>query len=157
MRLDHRRTSTVICAAAAGLAATLLVSCSGGGSSASGAAVKVHIATVGSLGQVLVDSSGRTLYLFAPDRHSIVSCVQACAGNWPPVLVRPGDHPSSGGGLDASRLGSAASPDGGQVLTYYGWPLYRYAGDHVAGQARGHASTLSGGTWYALRANGLPA
>src|SRR5215213_9735714 len=39
-----------------------------------------------SLGKVLVDSKGRTLYLFGADKTKNQSnCADACASNWPPA------------------------------------------------------------------------
>src|SRR6266536_3343225 len=36
------------------------------------------------LGRILVDGSGRTLYLFEKDKGTTSSCYGACAGGWPP-------------------------------------------------------------------------
>lgn len=109
------------------------------------------------VGPVLVDSAGHTLYLFAPDRHTAVTCVQSCQGNWPPLTLPVGATPQAGPGVRPDLLGSAANPDGGRVVTYHGWPLYTYAGDGGPGQLRGHARNLNGGVWYAVTATGQPA
>ncbi len=105
---------------------------------------------------LLADSRGWTLYLFAPDHHREVTCVQVCQGNWPTVDASHG-LPSTGDGIDRTQLGTAPNPDGGLVLTYHGWPLYTYAGDGGPGQTRGQAVQLNGGTWYAVTPLGSPA
>ena len=40
-----------------------------------------------SLGTVLVDANGRTLYAFTPDTDGEPTCVDSCADAWPPALV----------------------------------------------------------------------
>src|SRR3954471_16359327 len=39
------------------------------------------------LGNILVDSQGRTLYLFGADTGTKSACSGACAVNWPPLVV----------------------------------------------------------------------
>lgn len=40
-----------------------------------------------SLGLILVDGAGNTLYRFTNDPPGVSNCVGACAGNWPPLLA----------------------------------------------------------------------
>jgi predicted lipoprotein with Yx(FWY)xxD motif len=40
-----------------------------------------------SLGRVVVDSGGRTLYLFRKDRNGKSACSGQCAALWPPVIA----------------------------------------------------------------------
>ncbi len=58
--------------------------------------------------------------------------------------------------MDSKLLGSDPDPEGGQVLTYNGWPLYTYTGDVQPAQATGQAIDLNGGEWYVLRPDGSP-
>src|SRR2546423_4643742 len=52
------------------------------------------------LGQVLVDSNGRTLYLFAADTSTQSTCNSAaCVQYWPPLLTN--DAPQAGTGVNA--------------------------------------------------------
>jgi predicted lipoprotein with Yx(FWY)xxD motif len=44
-----------------------------------------------SLGVILVDGSGRTVYEFANDTNGTSACIGACAANWPPVAAPSGD------------------------------------------------------------------
>jgi len=76
------------------------------------------------LGTVLVNSKGRTLYMFVPDKQKKVTCVKSCAVIWPPVKLPKGAKPVAAGKAKSSLLGSDPSPTGGRVVTYNGWPLY---------------------------------
>ena len=123
-------------------------------STVSGAAVTVSTATVKGLGTVLVDSKGRTLYLFVPDKRSKVTCTGACATVWPPLKLPAGQKAVVAGLAKSSMLGSDPDPAGGRVVTYDGWPLYRYVADTTPGSAIGQASDLNGGYWYVLSPSG---
>jgi predicted lipoprotein with Yx(FWY)xxD motif len=109
---------------------------------------------VSGLGTVLVNAQGRTLYMFTADKHAKVTCVKGCAGLWPPAKLAAGQQPSAGGGAKASLLGSDPDPEGGEVITYAGWPLYTYAADSEAGSADGQGVNADGGLWYVLSPSG---
>jgi predicted lipoprotein with Yx(FWY)xxD motif len=119
-------------------------------SSSSAATVQVSTKTVSGLGPVLVDAQGRTLYMFTPDKHEKVTCSGACATVWPPVKLSGGEKAVAAGEAKSSLLGSDPGPEGGQVVTYAGWPLYTYVGDSAAGSASGQALNTNGGLWYVL-------
>jgi predicted lipoprotein with Yx(FWY)xxD motif len=106
------------------------------------------------LGTVLVDGKGRTLYMFVPDQRKRVTCVKACAVVWPPVKLPKGERPVAAGRAKSSLLGSDPDPAGGRVVTYAGWPLYRYVTDTSPGLATGQALNLNGGLWYVLAPSG---
>lgn len=107
------------------------------------------------LGTVLVDGSGRTLYMFPPDAKSRVTCTGPCAGTWPPLAVADGARPTAGAGVTRSDLSTLPDPNtGARIVTYAGFPLYRYAGDVRAGTANGQALFLNGGPWYVLTPGG---
>ena len=53
-------------------------------SAASGGGTGLHVATT-SLGKVLVDSQGRTVYMLTADSPNHSSCSAACLAYWPPV------------------------------------------------------------------------
>ncbi|MFF4345508.1 hypothetical protein ACFY00_37065 [Kitasatospora sp. NPDC001540] len=115
---------------------------------------RVALASVGSLGPVLVDAQGRTLYLYGADTTVHASCLDECAKTWPPVTT-PG-FPLAGPGVDDGLLGAAALPDGTAQVLYKGHPLYRYAGDHGPGEATGHTVADPRGTFYAVTSLGDP-
>ena len=133
----------------------LAVAACGGGSAATAATSKPSSgasATVGvansSLGSILVNSGGRTLYLFKADVGDKTACTAACATAWPPLLAT--GKPTAGTGLTASKLGTIArSPDSRQV-TYNGHPLYLFARDQKPGDVNGQGVTAFGAPWYVL-------
>ena len=116
--------------------------------------VVISTTTLPKLGTVLVDSKGRTLYMFVPDHRKKVTCVKTCAAIWPPVKLPKGAKPVARGKAKASLLGSDRDPAGGQVVTYNRWPLYTYVADRAPRQAKGQALNLNGGLWYVLAPSG---
>ena len=106
------------------------------------------------LGVVLVNSKGRTLYVFMKDRRRRVTCTGKCAQFWPPLQLKGSHKPQAGGSAQSKLLGSDKDPSGGRVVTYSKWPLYTYAGDSAAGQANGQAQNLNGGKWYVISPKG---
>jgi len=104
------------------------------------------------LGAVLVNSRGRTLYLFAKDRRGKSSCNGNCARFWPPLLGR--GTPTAGPGVRQSLLGMTRRSNGALQLTYNRHPLYTYVRDHGAGQTNGEGSLLFGARWWAVSASG---
>ena len=105
-----------------------------------------------SLGQVLVSSRGRTLYLFAKDTSGKSACSGACAQFWPPLLSAA--KPTAGPGVKLSLLGRTKRSNGSMQVTYNGHPLYTYALDKQAGQTKGQGSNGFGAKWWAVSARG---
>lgn len=125
-------------------------------SSGASGSVAVKTATIKPYGTVLVNSSGRALYIFAPDKAKKVTCTGECAKIWPPLMLPSGAKPSGAGGVNGSLLGSDPNPSGGRVVTYKGWPLYAYITDTKAGVAHGQGLHLNGGLWYLISPSGAP-
>lgn len=119
---------------------------------ASGHQATVGLESAGSLGKVLVDSRGRTLYLFGKDAGGRSSCVGACAAAWPPVRVQ--GMPLAGTGLSRAKLTTTARSDGARQVLYNGHPLYRYTGDAKPGDTNGQRLTAFGAAWYAVSGAG---
>lgn len=119
-------------------------------SSAMTPAVRISTRKLPRLGTVLVNSKGRTLYMFVPDKRKKVTCVGSCAAAWPPVKLPKGSKAVAAGKAKAMLLGSDKDPAGGRVVTYDKWPLYTYVSDTAPGQAKGQALNLNGGLWYVL-------
>lgn len=105
------------------------------------------------LGQILVDGSGRTLYLFQADKGTTSHCYGSCAQAWPPDTTtgRPGVH-----GLDAAMVGATHRSDHTTQVTYHGHPLYRFYQDTGPGKITGQGSTAFGGAWYVVSPSGTP-
>ena len=107
-----------------------------------------------SLGVILVDSNGRTLYEFANDTNGNSACTGQCATNWPPVAA-PSPLPTSLAGV-TGQIGMITREDGTSQLTIAGHPLYTFAGDTAPGQTNGQGKTLDGGLWTVVSATGAP-
>ncbi len=120
-----------------------------------GAAATVSVTRVGTVGSVLVDASGMTVYRYTPDGTGSPTCTGSCATAWPPVTVPAGTaHVAGGSGIATGSLGTVARSDGTLQVTYKGMPLYRYSGDTQAGQANGQGA---GGIWYVITVTSTPA
>jgi predicted lipoprotein with Yx(FWY)xxD motif len=118
----------------------------------SGRAATVGLESDGTLGKILVDARGRTLYLFKKDSGGTSACASACASAWPPL--RASGRPLAGPGLTASKLGTAARPDGKPQVSYNGHPLYLYTGDTKLGQTNGQGLTAFGAAWFTVSGTG---
>jgi predicted lipoprotein with Yx(FWY)xxD motif len=109
-----------------------------------------------SLGTILTDGRGFTLYGFDADKGTMSNCSGACATAWPPDTVT-GPTPKVGTGLQQSLVGETTRSDGKTQLTYAGRPLYLFAGDSKPGNTNGDGSTAFGARWDALTATGKDA
>lgn len=168
-----RRAAALLAAAALGIGA--LAGCGGGSSSSSTTATEaskeastlpkpkppppnaeegtvfVSLGSAKGLGEVLVNSEGRTLYAFSGEK-----CEGACAKAWPPLLDETGE-PQPSNGTSAARIGTIELPDGSTQVTYADRPLYTFGGDKAPGEANGDGQSAFGGTWTALKGSGEPA
>ena len=146
-------------ATAAALAAVAALAVTGLGSASAGVAgahkaVTVSTRSVNGLGTILVDSRGRTLYMFVPDKQKKVTCKStSCQAAWPPLKLT-GAKAVAAGKAKQSLLSSDPNPKGGKVVTYAHWPLYTYIGDTKPGQTSGQGLNLNGGLWYVLSPSG---
>jgi predicted lipoprotein with Yx(FWY)xxD motif len=104
------------------------------------------------LGTILVNSSGRTLYLFEKDKGDKSTCSGACASAWPPLTTTAKPKPANG--AVAAKLGTSMRGDGTKEVTYNGHPLYTYAGDAAPGDTTGQALDQFGAEWYVLSPQG---
>ena len=138
--------------------ALALAGCGSGGSSATAAsqapkpaaarqAPTVRVAKT-RLGKILVDSRGRTLYLFKKDSGTKSACFGACATAWPPL--RTSGKPTVGSGAKASLVGTTRRSDGKRQVTYNGHPLYTFIMDRKAGDTNGEGFTAFGGRWFVV-------
>lgn len=117
------------------------------------AATRIAVANNSRLGQILVDASGRTLYLFAADKGTASVCYADCAAAWPPVLTT--GAPQADAGVDPSLLGTTMRNDGTAEVTYAGHPLYYFIADKKPGDATGEGVNGFGAPWYVLSASGM--
>jgi predicted lipoprotein with Yx(FWY)xxD motif len=159
--MTRTRSITFLASATAVFAASAVAGCGSGGGNANGSSAPPktangHAATVGvaneKLGKILVDSQGRTLYLFKRDSGTKSTCTGACAVDWPPL--RATSKPTVGGGANASVVATSARSDGKPQVTYNGHPLYLFSGDQSPNDTKGQGVNAFGGLWYALSSSG---
>ena len=143
-RLGFIATAAALAALAA-VAFLLLRPGAGNAAQSSGALVSTAKT---SLGRILVNSSGRTLYLFGKDKNGKSSCSGMCASFWPPLITT--GKPRAGTGAKASLLGTTKRADGRMQVTYNHHPLYTFKKDTKKGQTNGEGLSAFGATWYAV-------
>jgi predicted lipoprotein with Yx(FWY)xxD motif len=153
MRSSRRATSAIVL----GLAVSVLISagCAGQGATSattkaatpSASAATVDVADT-SLGRILVDHAGRTLYLFDADAGDKSTCTRECAAAWPPLIAR--GKPTVGGTARAALVGASKRSDGTEQVTYNGHPLYLYIQDQSPGDTTGEGIVAFGAAWYVL-------
>ena len=150
-------------ARAGALAAALLTvaACgSGGGYGGGGTATKssggtsagpgLKVAST-SLGKVVVDARGMTVYLLTSDKPPTSLCSSSCLAVWPPVsALASGAKPA---GITAA-VGSTTDTNGKQMATVGGWPVYTFAQDQAPGDVTGEGIKSFGGTWWAVSPSG---
>jgi predicted lipoprotein with Yx(FWY)xxD motif len=153
-----RRLLTRLGGVAAVGAASLAAVAGSAGATGSPRAAAAASATVGlrstSLGKILVNSRGRTLYAFAKDGRNKDRCaaIEGCTTTWPVVTAR--GKPRAGAGVSASKLGTITIAGGKHQVTYAGHPLYTYVADGSAGETAYVGVTEFGGKWLAVKASG---
>ncbi|MGH9246185.1 MAG: COG4315 family predicted lipoprotein [Acidimicrobiales bacterium] len=104
-----------------------------------------------SLGQVLVDGTGRTLYVFGNDQPGVSNCEGGCLDNWPPATVEEGF--AVGPGLDQAQFGTITRSDGTVQLAVNDLPLYLFANDAAPGDVDGQGV---GDVWWVVAPDGTP-
>jgi predicted lipoprotein with Yx(FWY)xxD motif len=107
-----------------------------------------------SLGQVLVDGRGFTVYAFSRDGKRKDRCVMThgCTGVWP--VIRTHGTPRAGRGVKRSLLGTIRISGGVTQVTYAGHPLYHYSGDVSPGSTDYVGVSQFRGVWRALKPSG---
>src|SRR5712691_4913765 len=115
--------------------------------------------------RIVVDSAGRTLYMFTEDVNGKATiCTPQgpygaeCPQIWPPLTSE--GAPLAGSGVKASLLGVVNRRDGKRQVTYNRHPLYYFhgdpntpPGDRKPGDVRGQGFV---GQWYVLSPKGAP-
>lgn len=158
-----RSAPRIAAALAAAVLAVTLAGCAGstGGTAAASppapsqttaAASTVSLATATtSLGTVLVDGKGMTLYMFDKDMQNATAsaCSGQCATTWPALEVPAGETPQLKG--VTGTVGTITGVDGKPQVTLNGWPLYHFAKDAAAGDVNGQGVN---GIWWVLSPSG---
>jgi predicted lipoprotein with Yx(FWY)xxD motif len=119
----------------------------------------VQIASNAKLGNILVNSQGRTLYYLTVEKASTttVACTGGCLGTWPPLKLPAGaNSPSAGPGVTGTLSAFSRTDVGGQQVAYNDEPLYVFSQDANPGDTNGDGIQAFGGTWYAARVDNTP-
>jgi predicted lipoprotein with Yx(FWY)xxD motif len=155
---SRRPIGFIAAAAGVALAALTLAACGSSGTTATassgpprtadGTPATIGVANNGGLGKVLVDSHGKTLYLFEKDSGTRSACTGAGAAAWPPL--RASHKPVVSSGASPSMVTTAPRSDGAPQVVYHGRPLYLFSGDKNPGDTNGQGVTAFGGAWYAV-------
>src|SRR5205823_7389722 len=138
---------TTVATSAPTTAATTAATAATTGAAASGTAAAgattVKTATAGSLGTILTDANGMTLYTFKNDvANSGKSAAEGLAAAWPPLSVT--GTPVKPSGLSGD-LAVITRGDGKTQVTYKGLPLYFFVNDKKPGDTNGQGL---GGVWF---------
>jgi predicted lipoprotein with Yx(FWY)xxD motif len=136
-----------------------------GSESQAGAVIVSQNAT---LGPILTDGKGMTLYIYTKDTAGVSNCTDQCAVTWPPLKasaaaapdLSAGSSPTESAGTASTgtvgtqlnfKLGTIQRADGTTQVTVNDMPVYYYAQDLNPGDANGQGV---GGVWYVLDASG---
>jgi predicted lipoprotein with Yx(FWY)xxD motif len=109
-------------------------------------ATTLQIANNPTLGKILVNSAGYTLYVFKNDSPGQSTCSGSCATLWPPLTIPKDAHPTAATGIKG-LLGVIQRSDGSYQVTYNGAPLYTFSGDAKPGDTTGQGFK---NLWYVV-------
>jgi Uncharacterized protein conserved in bacteria len=133
-----------------GLALLVLAGCAantpspgGGGSADAGGSLST---TSTSVGDIIVDGTGMTVYVYDQDTANSgkSACTGSCATQWPAVKTTKATPTVAG---ITGTVGTIDAVGGGKQVTINGLPLYTYAGDASAGDLTGQGF---GGIWWVV-------
>jgi predicted lipoprotein with Yx(FWY)xxD motif len=112
-------------------------------STATAAGVDLMIGS-SSLGDIVVDSKGMSLYYFTKDvkDSGTSACTGGCLTAWPPLLTTA-DEPKVEG--VTGTVGTITTPEGAKQVTLNGMPLYYFEKDTKAGDILGQGVN---DVWY---------
>ena len=100
-----------------------------------------------SMGKILTDDKGMTLYTFDKDTKgaSMSACVDKCIVAWPPFLAPDGAMASGDW-----TIVDVKDKDGmmKKMWAYDGWPLYYWVKDKAPGDTTGDGV---GGVWHVVK------
>ena len=115
----------------------------------------INISSNSTLGNILTDKEGRTLYFFSNDVNGQNSCTGGCESLWPVFNIDNFSASSISADLSFSDFATVTNAGGKTQLTYKGWPLYYYAplvnginAIEAPGQTNGEAFN---GVWFVAK------
>jgi predicted lipoprotein with Yx(FWY)xxD motif len=150
-----KRTNLLLAGILAGVTSLSAVASAQGGVSAAhaGRAAKVQLRNT-SLGKIVVNASGFTLYSFTKDPRNKDTCVKisGCAEVW--MALSTSSKPTAGPGVKASLLSTITLPGGTKQVTYASHPLYLYVPASERAETSYVGAMQFGGRWDAVNAVG---
>lgn len=111
--------------------------------------IAIKVVQNATLGKILTDGDGRTLYLLTADKQGVSVCNDDCVKSWPP-LISP-SKAAAQEGANASLIGTNQRKDGSVQATYNGWPLYYRSTDVKPGDTTGQGLD---GVWFVVTPEG---
>jgi predicted lipoprotein with Yx(FWY)xxD motif len=105
----------------------------------------VSVTNDATLGSILADGNGMTLYVWDRDEAGQANVTTAAPAVWPPFIV-------SAAPTGANGLGTAMRSDGTLQATAGGRPLYFFANDTAAGETKGQGV---GNSWWVVSAGAM--
>jgi predicted lipoprotein with Yx(FWY)xxD motif len=111
--------------------------------------IVAKVATDSSLGKILVDLKGMTLYTWAKDTDQNSQCYDQCATFWPAFTATA--KILAADGLTTGQFGTSARKDGTLQVTFNSHPLYFFARDTAPGQTNGQGNTGFGAVWTVVQ------
>jgi predicted lipoprotein with Yx(FWY)xxD motif len=109
-----------------------------------------QVSVSGTPEMILTDGQGMTLYLFMPEKESLIACTGDCTNTWRPLLLPAGAAQPTVDRALPGQLAVVSRPDGTVQATYDEWPLYTFAGDRRPGDTGGQGV---GGQWFAVQSD----
>jgi len=146
-------SATLLLAAACGNSAATTATHDAGISAIKSAPGGVLGVATTSLGPVLVDSKGFTVYMLTADSPGHSTCSAQCVQYWPLVSAPAGSGVPPVQGVGAA-LAATKATTGASMVTAGGWPLYTFVKDKAPGDVAGEGVKTFGGTWYAVSPSG---
>lgn len=101
------------------------------------------------LGNILTDGNGRTLYTFDATTTDPLKCTGPCLGPWP--AFQSGAAPTAPSGVTGTLAIITRSDNQQKQVTYNNLPLYYFAPDTAPGDAKGQGSKGFGGSWQVVK------
>jgi predicted lipoprotein with Yx(FWY)xxD motif len=121
-------------------------------------AATVKITANATLGNILTDGDGKTLYAYddptTPAGKDPTKCSGACLGPWPPFLSTTAPAAPSGVTGTFTLVARTDIGPGVQQVAYNGAPLYYFVQDQAPGDAKGQGSKGFGGNWMVIKIGG---
>jgi predicted lipoprotein with Yx(FWY)xxD motif len=113
-------------------------------------AYSIKLTANSTLGNILTDSEGRTLYYFANDFNGTSLCTTpGCLGIWP--IFRHDEDLAIDPALNKDDFSTITRADGAVQTTYKGWPLYYFVKNgkqEAAGETFGQDVN---GVWFVVK------